>query len=395
MQVGLILIQGAIGALEQFRRAAGRVLLPAGGKFQRDLFSGDLSGRANHTFEHSPRIRRTRHPAEFAADFFFSNERFPLKRWEERWPESRLGARFCALQVRAQSESKESGWTDPASISEEASSGLALPVRAGTIPKTSRGLELLLARHRGPCENSGVRSSIPALLGAAGLCAGGSLFSWAAVAPSAQLFGPTVRRTGDCLAVALTFDDGPNPAVTPAILDLLDRHGASATFFQIGDHVGQFPALAREVSSRGHSLGNHTATHPRLVFLSPRRIGEELERCAVALLAATGRRPRWMRPPYGYRGPQLQAAVRRQDADLRVVMWSVSCRDWRVQPSERIIKRLRRVRGGDIVLLHDGDHRTPQGDRSHTVAALEYWLPRWRDAGIRLVGMDDLARTMR
>jgi peptidoglycan/xylan/chitin deacetylase (PgdA/CDA1 family) len=258
-------------------------------------------------------------------------------------------------------------------------------------PGTFARLELLLVRRRGACENSCMRPSIPALLGAAGLCAGGGFFSWAAVAPSAQLFGPTLRHTGDPSAVALTFDDGPNPSVTPAILDLLDRHGASATFFQIGDHVRQFPALAKEVSSRGHSIGNHTATHPRLVFLSPRRIGEELERCALALVSATGRRTRWMRPPYGYRGPQLEAAVRKQDADLRVVMWSVSGCDWRAQPPVRIIKRLRRVKGGDIVLLHDGDHRTLIGDRSHTITALEYWLPRWRDAGMRFVGMDDLA----
>jgi len=234
--------------------------------------------------------------------------------------------------------------------------------------------------------------SMPALLGAAGLCAAGGVFSWAAVAPSAQLFGPTLRHTGDSSAVALTFDDGPNPAATPALLNLLERHGASATFFQIGEHVRAFPALANEVSRRGHSIGNHTDTHPGLTFLSSHRIVEELDWCALAFASATGHRTRWMRPPYGFRGPQLASAVRNQSADMRVVMWSVSGRDWKLQPPARIIKRLRRVTGGDIVLLHDGDHRMMTADRAHTVAALEYWLPRWKDAGIRLVGLDDLPK---
>jgi peptidoglycan-N-acetylglucosamine deacetylase len=233
---------------------------------------------------------------------------------------------------------------------------------------------------------------MPALLGASGLCAAGALFSWAAVAPSAQLFGPTLRHTCDSSAVALTFDDGPNPAATPGLLDLLERHGAAATFFQIGEHVRAFPALAKEVSRRGHSIGNHTDTHPRLTFLCTRQIIEELDGCALAFESAVGRRTRWMRPPYGFRGPQLAGAVRKQSADMRVVMWSVSGRDWKVQPPERIIKRLRRVTGGDIVLLHDGHHRMVKADRTQTVTALEYWLPRWKDAGIRLLGLDDLVK---
>ena len=73
-------------------------------------------------------------------------------------------------------------------------------------------------------------------------------------------------------------------------------------------------------------------------------------------------------------------------------MWSASAHDWDVQPAERVIRRLRSVRGGDIVLMHDGDHRMPEGDRRHTVAALEYWLPRWKDAGLRFVTLDEMLR---
>jgi peptidoglycan/xylan/chitin deacetylase (PgdA/CDA1 family) len=191
--------------------------------------------------------------------------------------------------------------------------------------------------------------------------------------------------------MALTFDDGPNPAVTPRLLDLLSRHNVRANFFLIGKFVRACPALTAEIAARGHAIGNHTETHPNLVWLSPRRIAEELERCSEAIAAATGREARWMRPPYGFRGPQLAAVIRRLGG-AGVMMWSAMARDWKPQPAEPVIERLRRARGGDIVLLHDGDHRRLGGDRQHTVAALEFWLPRWKDAGIRLVALDAVNR---
>ena len=231
--------------------------------------------------------------------------------------------------------------------------------------------------------------SIPEMIGLGGAC-GGGILCWGAVAPSAQLFGPTLRRTGDPGAIALTFDDGPNPAITPRLLDVLDRHGVAATFFQIGERVRAFPALASEICRRGHSIGNHTDNHPRLVFLSGRSIAGQLHRCAAALESATGHRTQWMRPPYGYRGPQLQSSLRQYAPGYRVVMWSASARDWRAQSSQQIIERLRRVKGGDIVLLHDGDHRSQEADRRHTLAGLEYWLPRWKQAGLRFVSLDNL-----
>jgi peptidoglycan/xylan/chitin deacetylase (PgdA/CDA1 family) len=111
----------------------------------------------------------------------------------------------------------------------------------------------------------------------------------------------------------------------------------------------------------------------------------------------------WMRPPFGFRGPQLRTAVRR--AGLRgVVTWSFTGYDWKPQPAARLIARLERVtrgmtaaggrnaaRGGEIMLLHDGDFRQLGADRRHTLAALEHWLPRWRDAGLRFVSIDQAA----
>lgn len=95
-----------------------------------------------------------------------------------------------------------------------------------------------------------------------------------------------------------------------------------------------------------------------------------------------------MRPPFGGRGPALDRAASASGI-TGVVMWSKWAWDWKVQPAEPVIERLRRVRGGDIVLLHDGDHRVAEGDRRHTVRAVEYWLPRWKDAGLRFVTVDD------
>jgi peptidoglycan/xylan/chitin deacetylase (PgdA/CDA1 family) len=208
--------------------------------------------------------------------------------------------------------------------------------------------------------------------------------------PAAQLFGRTVRRVPVARAagtLALTFDDGPNPAVTPRLLDLLDQYQVRATFFLIGRSVRACPGLAREIAAGGHALGNHTDSHPSLIWLSRARIAEELERCREAIIQSTGRTAvRWMRPPYGYRGPQLDAVVRRQGYQ-GVVMWSMIAYDWKPQPASRLIERLRRVRARDIVVLHDG---WLGADRQHVLGALEYWLPRWRDAGWEFITMDDV-----
>lgn len=234
-------------------------------------------------------------------------------------------------------------------------------------------------------------SILPAFVASgAGLAAASGVFAWAATWPKAQLFGPTLRFTGNNSTIALTFDDGPNPAVTPKLLDLLARHDARATFFLIGKHVRAFPRLAKEIAAAGHTIGNHTETHPNLTFLSTSVIDSELDRCDGAITNAIGDPPRWMRPPYGFRGPHLDRVVRHHGG-AGVVMWSVTARDWAPQSAAAVIERLRRVRGGDIVLLHDADHKALEGDRLHTVAALEHWLPRWRDAGIRFVHLEDIA----
>lgn len=242
--------------------------------------------------------------------------------------------------------------------------------------------------------------SLPVVLPAASVAVAAGLAAWGAMHPAAQLFGPTLRHTPRADAVALTFDDGPNPAVTPRLLDLLTRYNVRATFFLIGRFARECPDLVREIVARGHQLGNHTNTHPNLIWLSRAKIREELARCQEAVVSAAGVAPRWMRPPYGFRSPLLNEEVKRQGL-TGVVMWTVIALDWKPQPASRLIQRLRKVARnsrasrGDILVLHDGDHRALGGDRHHVVVALEHWLPRWRDAGLKFVTIDGAAQESR
>jgi len=225
----------------------------------------------------------------------------------------------------------------------------------------------------------------PAVLSGVTLAGGAS--AWAACHPASQLFGRTVTRIPATSGIALTFDDGPNPAITPSLLDTLDRHEARASFFVIGRWVRACPEIVGEIAARGHAIGNHTDTHPNMVWLSTGRIVDELVHCQQAIESAGASRPTLTRPPYGFRGPQFKAAVR-QSGLSGVVMWSMMGRDWSPRGKGKLHERLARVRRGDIVVLHDGDHAALGADRRKTVQALEDWLPRWRDSGLRCVSLE-------
>ena len=206
--------------------------------------------------------------------------------------------------------------------------------------------------------------------------------AWAGLHPRSQLFGPTICKieTG----CALTFDDGPNPRLTPKLLTLLDKHRVPATFFVLGKYASENPSLMKEIAGANHAIGNHTYAHPSVLFFSQTQIMDELNRCKDAVAAATGQNMSMVRPPFGFRGPQFHAAVRKMGFS-KVVMWSVSGGDWNLQPASRVIQRLQKAKSGDIVLLHDGDHRVPNADRSHTLESLASLLPRWLDAGMKFV----------
>jgi len=247
----------------------------------------------------------------------------------------------------------------------------------------------------------------PAVLTTAAAAAG--IAAYGAVYPRSQLFGRTVSRTNSPRKLALTFDDGPNPAITPKLLDLLDRFKARATFFVIGKHARECPELLKETAARGHIIGNHTDAHPNLFWLKPDQITVELRCCNYSIVAATGAPPRWFRPPFGVRNPWVIPAAR--ELNQRVVMWTLIPGDWRATSSEWLIPRMAAIAKraqanvgapgsanapgatGDILCLHDGSHRQLNADRLPTLAALEYWLPRWRDLGLEFVTIDEAVST--
>jgi peptidoglycan/xylan/chitin deacetylase (PgdA/CDA1 family) len=227
---------------------------------------------------------------------------------------------------------------------------------------------------------------------AAGIAAYGS------VHPRAQLFGPTIHRTDSPRKLAITFDDGPNPAITPKLLDVLDCHKAPATFFLIGRYIRECPELVTEIAARGHVVGNHTESHPNLFWKRSAEIRVELRLTHSAIKNALGTPPKWFRPPFGLRNPWLAGEVR--ELNMRVVMWTLLPGDWRAPSAEWLIRRMQPIaaraqrglkRGsstGEILCLHDGSHREQGADRTRTLAALEHWLPRWRDLGLEFVTID-------
>lgn len=240
-------------------------------------------------------------------------------------------------------------------------------------------------------------ATVPAALALAAT----GLLTYAGRSPDSKIFGPAITRTNSPRKLAVTFDDGPNPAITPKLLDLLDRHKARATFFVIGQYVRQHPELLRETVARGHVIGNHTDSHPNLFWTAAARTREELHRCHDAITFALGAPPKFFRPPFGWRNPWLASTAR--ELNLQVVTWTLLPGDWRAPTPEWLVQRMQSISahgksaansaGGDILCLHDGGHRAQNADRTRTLAALEQCLPRWRALGLDFVTMNEAVST--
>ena len=176
--------------------------------------------------------------------------------------------------------------------------------------------------------------------------------------PRTRLLGPNLLRLPPAHAargeVALTIDDGPEPLVTPAVLDLLDAHGAKASFFCIGERVARHPALAREIVRRGHRVENHSARHRHdFALLGPRGYRAELAAGQALIQAATGVAPSYFRAPAGFRNPWCWPALRH--TGLQLASWTRRGFDTRERDPARVLRRLSRgLAAGDILLLHDG-----------------------------------------
>lgn len=204
---------------------------------------------------------------------------------------------------------------------------------------------------------------------------------YSSMAPESQLYGRTLTHGSDPGQMALTYDDGPNDPHTPKLLDMLAEHQAKATFFLIGKYARQRPDLVRAIRSAGHTIGNHTESHPNLIFTSAGQVRKELESCSKALQDATGEEMRWFRPPFGGRRPAVLRIVR--SLGLEPVMWSITGYDWNAQSSAAIVNKVvRQVEGhrhkqGEIILLHDGGHLSFGADRHFTIEATHVLLKKY------------------
>ena len=189
--------------------------------------------------------------------------------------------------------------------------------------------------------------------------------------------------------VALTFDDGPDPEVTPAVLDELKRHGARATFFVIGENLAAHPELGRRIVAEGHVVANHSWQHSYLQNFRLRDWQQhEIERAERAIVEVTGRpSARLYRPPVGMKTADLARAI--GALDLKVVAWSVHSRDTvDGDPASMARRVLRNIRSGDVVLLHDGD-RVP-GKRQSCARAVRLILEGLHSKGLESVALTEL-----
>jgi peptidoglycan-N-acetylglucosamine deacetylase len=216
--------------------------------------------------------------------------------------------------------------------------------------------------------------------GAAALVAG-----YQTMSPQGQWYGRSlVGLPNGSRQLALTYDDGPNDPHTLRLLEVLARHGVHATFFLIGRYVAKRPDIVREIVNLGHVVGNHTFSHPNLIFASEPRIRTELEHCQLAIADAAGSPSSFFRPPFGGRRPATFRIARQ--LGLEPVMWRVTGWDWRGKGENYIEQKVyRQVRGGDVILLHDGGHQAFGADRSQTVLATDRLIARYKSEGYEFV----------
>jgi peptidoglycan/xylan/chitin deacetylase (PgdA/CDA1 family) len=183
-------------------------------------------------------------------------------------------------------------------------------------------------------------------------------------APASPVPGRTVGALGGTPGqVALTFDDGPTGPYTQQILDILDRYGVKATFFEIGSQVAAHPDISAEIIRRGHSIGNHTWSHVNLTKQSGGGMNDQLVSTQNAIAGATGTTPSCARPPGGNFNGAVGNAIAANN--MRPAMWSIDTKDWQKPPAPTIVARALAVQPDGVILMHDGG-----GDRSQTVAAL-------------------------
>jgi peptidoglycan-N-acetylglucosamine deacetylase len=215
---------------------------------------------------------------------------------------------------------------------------------------------------------------------------------WASPAPAPLV--PSIaralrlpRRTADNSGVAVTFDDGPHPQGTPAVLETLREAGARATFFLVGEQVERNRSLAAEIAAAGHTVAVHGHRHRNALRLTPRQFAGDLQRGLATIADATGVEPALYRPPYGIFSAAAVGIVRRRG--LGVLLWSRWAHDWRARTTAGAIavEAATGLRGGDVLLLHDADHYSARGSWERTAAALPEVLAAIAATGLRPIAV--------
>lgn len=228
-------------------------------------------------------------------------------------------------------------------------------------------------------------------LGTAALGIGAAVAAgYQSMAPTGQWYGRTFTGLArGTKQIALTYDDGPNDPHTFRLLEVLAKHNVRATFFLIGRYVRARGDIAREVAKAGHVIGNHTFTHPSLTLKGSAEIRRELTDCRAALQDVIGTHSNLFRPPFGGRRPAVLRIAR--ELGLEPVMWNVTGYDWNAPPAAEIeSKCAKQVRGGDVILLHDGGHKQMGADRSQTVIATDHMITRYKSEGYEFVTIEQM-----
>jgi peptidoglycan/xylan/chitin deacetylase (PgdA/CDA1 family) len=222
-------------------------------------------------------------------------------------------------------------------------------------------------------------------------------FTYTIAHPSSQFFAPVVSRlVTDEHIVALTFDDGPDPVVTPQILDILGAHDARATFFVLGERAARYPDLVRRIHREGHTVGTHTQHHRlRFHFGSPTYVQREIEDAVAVVAGILPARPTLFRPPQGLRTPCFASGWQRTSG-LVCVTWSVRALDSRPTTARAIVARVEHgLEPGAIVTLHDGTGLGGGTDRQPTLAALTTILAECEARGLRCVALSEVGSGVR
>ena len=227
---------------------------------------------------------------------------------------------------------------------------------------------------------------------AAALAVALAVIVWGVFDVNSSLWAPTLWR-GSGKAVALTFDDGPDPAFTPRVLDILREKGVKAAFFCVGERVESAPDLVKRLAGEGHLVCNHSFSHAMWInFGHYRRLRREIEQCNASIARATGVTPRFYRAPHGFKNSALGDVLR--DLGMTAIGWQVRGFDAVDGDATRIVRRIvNRARPGGVIALHDGSGLQGTANRRATIEALPVIIDGLKAKGYKLMRLDELLGT--